>query len=172
MTAFPSKDTLARLVFRVTDRTTIRRLLAIQAAYGREHHGTPGRDAEAQIRASLAYLVDTLVANEFHKIQAEERKRRLRRICTVAARQVATASADGLARSLVFDRDARVSTRLANALVDHDVETFEDLVARYTEEDLLAWKNFGQRTLRELRTILGDQGLKLRAKRDDAEARS
>lgn len=168
MSTFPSKETLSRLVFRVTDRTTIRRLLAISAAYGHEHTSTPGPDAEVQIRASLAYLIDTLVANEYHRLKGQERKQRLQRVRATAARQLASATPDGLTRSLVFDRDARVSTRLANALVDHDVETFEDIVARYTEEDLLAWKNFGQRTLRELKRILADQGLKLRARREEA----
>lgn len=159
MNTVDSND-LSRLAFRVTSRTTLRRLLVIRANYG--EHGRD-LDADVQLRASLASVVDTLVANAFHKIKHDERKQRLRNVRATAAKQLASPASE---KALVFDRDTRVGTRLANALVDHDVETFEDLVARYSEEELLAWKNFGARTLRELKDILSEKGLKLRTRKE------
>ncbi|MFN6105445.1 MAG: DNA-directed RNA polymerase subunit alpha C-terminal domain-containing protein, partial [Planctomycetaceae bacterium] len=56
--------------------------------------------------------------------------------------------------------DFEMSVRARNCLQKMGVRTLEDLI-RLTEQDLLAGKNFGETSLREIKEMLESKGLKL-----------
>ncbi len=64
--------------------------------------------------------------------------------------------------------ELELSVRAHNCLKNADIKTLEDLVQR-TEHEMLRTKNFGRKSLNEIKEILGDMGLHL-GMRVDAEA--
>lgn len=67
--------------------------------------------------------------------------------------------------------DFELSVRSRNCLTSMDIMTLGDLVKR-TESEMLAFKNFGETSLREIRDILGSKGLRLGMLREDAATRT
>ena len=64
--------------------------------------------------------------------------------------------------------ELELSVRAHNCLKNADIKTIEDLVQR-TEHDMLRTKNFGRKSLNEIKEILGSMGLHL-GMRVDSEA--
>ncbi|MGD0088379.1 MAG: DNA-directed RNA polymerase subunit alpha C-terminal domain-containing protein [Planctomycetota bacterium] len=64
--------------------------------------------------------------------------------------------------------DFELSVRSRNCLAKMNVRTLGDLV-RKTEPELLAYKNFGETSLREIRSLLESKGLRLGMQRDEEE---
>jgi tetratricopeptide (TPR) repeat protein len=56
--------------------------------------------------------------------------------------------------------DFELSVRARNCLAKMNIETIGDLVVR-TESELLAYKNFGETSLNEIKTLLASRGLRL-----------
>ncbi len=67
--------------------------------------------------------------------------------------------------------DFELSVRSRNCLAKMNISTLGDLVKR-TESELLAYKNFGETSLREIREILNMKGLRLGMMREDAATRA
>jgi DNA-directed RNA polymerase subunit alpha len=59
-----------------------------------------------------------------------------------------------------------LSVRARNCLAKMDIQTLGDLVAK-TENELLSYKNFGETTLQEIRSLLSSRGLTLGMKLDE-----
>jgi DNA-directed RNA polymerase subunit alpha len=59
-----------------------------------------------------------------------------------------------------------LSVRARNCLAKMDIATLGDLVSR-TENELLSYKNFGETTLQEIRSLLSSRGLSLGMKLDE-----
>jgi DNA-directed RNA polymerase subunit alpha len=59
-----------------------------------------------------------------------------------------------------------LSVRARNCLAKMDIQTLGDLVAK-TENELLSYKNFGETTLQEIRSLLSTRGLSLGMKLDE-----
>ena len=55
-----------------------------------------------------------------------------------------------------------LSTKAKNALRDQNIGTIGRLMGKYTERSLLKVKNFGRKSLQELKEELGKLGLSLR----------
>ncbi len=69
--------------------------------------------------------------------------------------------------------ELELSVRAANCLKNAGIETIAEMVQR-TESEMLKTKNFGRKSLNEIKEILADMGLGLGLKVDDkivAEAR-
>lgn len=62
--------------------------------------------------------------------------------------------------------ELELSVRSANCLANADIKLVGDLVQR-TEGDMLKTKNFGRKSLKEIKEILGDMGLSLGMKLDN-----
>src|SRR5215510_9376737 len=56
--------------------------------------------------------------------------------------------------------ELELSVRASNCLKTANIRSIADLVQR-TEHDLLKTKNFGKKSLNEIKTILGEMGLSL-----------
>ena len=56
--------------------------------------------------------------------------------------------------------DLDLSVRAINSLHNENITTIGDLVAK-TDEDLLEFKNFGRKSLEEIKAVLGGLGLSL-----------
>ena len=69
-----------------------------------------------------------------------------------------------LARSV---NELELSVRAANCLKNANIKTIEDLVHK-TEMEMLKTKNFGKKSLNEIKEVLADMGLNLGLKRDIA----
>ena len=67
--------------------------------------------------------------------------------------------------------ELELSVRSANCLKNAGIRTIRDLVQR-TEKDMLETKNFGRKSLNEIRDILRPMGLSLGMQLDPVEARS
>jgi DNA-directed RNA polymerase subunit alpha len=67
--------------------------------------------------------------------------------------------------------ELELSVRSANCLKNAGIRTIRDLVQR-TEKDMLETKNFGRKSLNEIRDILRPMGLSLGMQIDPVEARS
>ncbi|GHS97398.1 RNA polymerase subunit alpha domain protein [Planctomycetales bacterium] len=67
--------------------------------------------------------------------------------------------------------DFELSVRSRNCLAKMNIRTLGDLVKR-TENELLAYKNFGETSLREIRDILNSRNLRLGMLREDAATRA
>ena len=72
--------------------------------------------------------------------------------------------------ALNFARDAglELSVRASNCLKTANIRTIADLVQK-TEAELLKTKNFGKKSLNEIKTILGEMGLSLGMRLDPEE---
>ena len=64
--------------------------------------------------------------------------------------------------------DFELSVRSRNCLAKMNVKTLGDLV-RKTEPELLAYKNFGETSLREIKSLLESKGLRLGMQKDEEE---
>ncbi len=64
--------------------------------------------------------------------------------------------------------ELELSVRASNCLKTANIRTIADLVQR-TEPDLLKTKNFGKKSLNEIKTILGEMGLRLGMQLDPEE---
>ena len=64
--------------------------------------------------------------------------------------------------------ELELSVRASNCLKTANIRTIADLVQR-TESELLKTKNFGKKSLNEIKTILGEMGLSLGMKLDPEE---
>jgi len=62
--------------------------------------------------------------------------------------------------------DFELSVRSRNCLAKMDIETLGDLIQK-TEAELLAYKNFGETSLQEIRDILQSKGLRLGMRKDE-----
>jgi len=67
--------------------------------------------------------------------------------------------------------DFELSVRSRNCLAKMNVRTLADLV-RKTEAELLAYKNFGETSLREIKTLLESKGLRLGMHRDEDQRKA
>lgn len=67
--------------------------------------------------------------------------------------------------------EIELSVRSANCLENADIKYIGELVQR-SEADMLRTKNFGRKSLNEIKTILGDMGLSLDMKLDNFPARA
>ncbi len=70
---------------------------------------------------------------------------------------------DNLLRSV---DELELSVRSANCLANADIKRIGDLVQR-TESEMLKTKNFGRKSLKEIKEILGEMGLSLGMKLDN-----
>jgi DNA-directed RNA polymerase subunit alpha len=64
--------------------------------------------------------------------------------------------------------ELELSVRASNCLKTANIRTIADLVQR-TESELLKTKNFGKKSLNEIKTILGEMGLSLGMRLDPEE---
>jgi len=64
--------------------------------------------------------------------------------------------------------ELELSVRASNCLKTANIRSTADLVQR-TEHDLLKTKNFGKKSLNEIKTILGEMGLSLGMRLDPEE---
>jgi DNA-directed RNA polymerase subunit alpha len=64
--------------------------------------------------------------------------------------------------------ELELSVRASNCLKTANIRTIADLVQR-TEPELLKTKNFGKKSLNEIKTILGEMGLRLGLQLDPEE---
>ena len=64
--------------------------------------------------------------------------------------------------------ELELSVRASNCLKTANIRTIADLVQR-TESELLKTKNFGKKSLNEIKTILGEMGLALGMRLDPEE---
>jgi DNA-directed RNA polymerase subunit alpha len=64
--------------------------------------------------------------------------------------------------------ELELSVRASNCLKTANIRTIADLVQK-TEAELLKTKNFGKKSLNEIKTILGEMGLSLGMKLDPEE---
>jgi len=67
--------------------------------------------------------------------------------------------------------DFELSVRSRNCLARMNIETLGDLVKR-TESEMLAYKNFGETSLREVKAILGAKGLRLGMGKEEEQKRA
>lgn len=67
--------------------------------------------------------------------------------------------------------DFELSVRSRNCLAKMNINTLGDLVKK-TESEMLAYKNFGETSLREIREVLASKGLRLGMFREDAATRA
>ncbi len=67
--------------------------------------------------------------------------------------------------------DFELSVRSRNCLAKMNIRTLGDLVKK-TESEMLAYKNFGETSLREIREILSSKNLRLGMMREDAATRA
>ena len=67
--------------------------------------------------------------------------------------------------------ELELSVRSANCLKNAGIRTIRDLVQK-SEKDMLETKNFGRKSLNEIRDILRPMGLSLGMQLEPAEARS
>ncbi|HEY3320233.1 MAG TPA: DNA-directed RNA polymerase subunit alpha C-terminal domain-containing protein [Planctomycetota bacterium] len=67
--------------------------------------------------------------------------------------------------------DFELSVRSRNCLAKMNVKTLADLV-RKTEAELLAYKNFGETSLREIKTLLENKGLRLGMHKEEEQKRA
>ena len=74
---------------------------------------------------------------------------------------------DNLFRSV---DDLELSVRSANCLENADIKYIGELVQR-TEAEMLRTKNFGRKSLNEIKEILGEMGLSLGMKLEEFPAR-
>jgi DNA-directed RNA polymerase subunit alpha len=65
--------------------------------------------------------------------------------------------------------ELELSVRAANCLKNVDLSTIRDLVQK-TEAEMLKTKNFGRKSLNEIKEVLGDMGLQLGMKLEELEA--
>lgn len=89
-----------------------------------------------------------------------ERKKEARQRKLVAAREQ-RAAREALAQAA----GSPISARLVNVLLAHGVEDFSDLAARFTESEIMKWRDMGKKTMRELKRILADKNLRFRISR-------
>jgi DNA-directed RNA polymerase subunit alpha len=66
--------------------------------------------------------------------------------------------------------DFELSVRSRNVLARMNIRTLGDLVQK-TETEMLAFRNFGETSLHEIKHLLGSKGLKLGMRRDEVERR-
>ena len=64
--------------------------------------------------------------------------------------------------------ELELSVRASNCLKTANIRSIADLVQR-TESELLKTKNFGKKSLNEIKTILGEMGLSLGMRLDPEE---
>lgn len=64
--------------------------------------------------------------------------------------------------------DFEFSVRSRNCLSKMDIHSLEDLVQK-SEPEMLAYKNFGETSLREIKEVLGAKGLRLGMRREETE---
>ena len=64
--------------------------------------------------------------------------------------------------------ELELSVRASNCLKTANIRTIADLVQR-SEQELLKTKNFGKKSLNEIKTILGEMGLHLGMRLDGEE---
>lgn len=113
----------------------------------REERGMRGeRDAD------FYHLVVGMIEREYQRVERMA-KRRARRERHAAE------------RALWQEADRPLPKRLVNVLLDHEVKSFRQLAEQWTEDDLRAWPRVGDATVREIRKILTEHGLKLRSSR-------
>ncbi|MBN2713546.1 MAG: tetratricopeptide repeat protein, partial [Planctomycetes bacterium] len=67
--------------------------------------------------------------------------------------------------------DFELSVRSRNCLANMDINSLGDLVKK-TESEMLAYKNFGETSLREIKEMLVSRGLRLGMMREDAATRA
>ena len=67
--------------------------------------------------------------------------------------------------------DFELSVRSRNCLTTMNIQTLGDL-AKKTESEMLAYKNFGETSLREVKEMLSSKGLRLGMMREDAATRA
>ncbi len=67
--------------------------------------------------------------------------------------------------------DFELSVRSRNCLASMNIQTLGDLVKK-TESEMLAYKNFGETSLREIKDILSSRALRLGMMREDAATRA
>lgn len=67
--------------------------------------------------------------------------------------------------------DFELSVRSRNCLTTMNIQTLGDLVKK-TESEMLAYKNFGETSLREIKEMLSSKGLRLGLMREDAATRA
>ncbi len=67
--------------------------------------------------------------------------------------------------------DFELSVRSRNCLTNMNIQNLGDLVKR-SESEMLAYKNFGETSLREIKEILNSRGLRLGMMREDAATRA
>src|SRR5438309_2088723 len=80
---------------------------------------------------------------------------------------LATLDKDGVLEMAVCD-ELELSVRASNCLKSANIRTIADLVPR-TDAELLKTKNFGKKSLNEIKTILGPMGLSLGMRLDPEE---
>lgn len=98
---------------------------------------------------------------EFHEAPREEEQARESGVETVAGVDLN----DNLFRNV---DELELSVRASNCLKTASIRTIADLVQR-TESELLKTKNFGKKSLNEIKTILGEMGLSLGMRLDPGE---
>ena len=104
-------------------------------------------------RARL-YLVNSLSATEERVDEAERREReRLNQILKIPV------------------TDFELSVRSRNCLARMEIQSLSDLVKR-SESEMLAYKNFGETSLREVKAILSAKGLRLGMGKEEEQKRA